>query len=175
MLGSKTAMMWHLRKPTLIELLLLIAIIAAVVAVILPSAKWAASGNIRFPVRVIVFDAVHGKPIANAHVGIFRAPPIDDLKSLAVRPDDYSPTNRVRDDDSGTTSADGTVVLGYEFRTGSNYERPTMYAHLRSAWVNVKAEGYGNIVVPVRYESQPTATLRTQKELLVTVGLIASE
>ncbi|MEJ7594233.1 MAG: hypothetical protein WKF77_22070 [Planctomycetaceae bacterium] len=166
---------WHLRKPTLIELLLLIAIIAVVVALILPVTKWAASGSIRFPVRVLVFDAVRGRPIANAHVGIFRAAPLDDLKSLEESPDEYDPTNRVRDDDSGTTSADGAVVINYEFRTGANYERPTMYAHLTRAWVSVKAEGYGSIVVPVRYESQPTATLRTQKEILVSVGLIPME
>ena len=166
---------WHLRKPTPIELLVLIAIIAVVVALILPATKWAASGNIRFPVRVLVFDAVGGRPIANAHVGIFRAAPLYDLKSLEERPDDYSPRNRVRDDDSGATSADGAVVINYEFTTGANYERPTMSAHLRWAWVNVKAEGSGNIVVPVRYESQPTATLRTQREILVSVGLIPIE
>jgi hypothetical protein len=39
----------------------------------------------------------------------------------------------------------------------------------------VEAEGYGSVVIPVRYESQPIATLRTQKEIVVPVGLIPME
>ncbi len=62
-------------KTNAYELLLLIAIIAVVVALILPVTKWAASGNIRFPVRVLVFDAVRGRPIANAHVSSEKSHP----------------------------------------------------------------------------------------------------
>lgn len=166
---------WQLRKPTLVELLLVIAIIGVLVALLLPATQWASSGSIRFPVRVLVFDAIHGKPIANAHVGIFWAAPFSDLKSLKEETDKYDPKTHVRDEDRGTTAADGDVVINYEFRTGANHERPTPHAHLRWAWVHVDAEGYGNIVVPVRYESQPIATLRTQKEIVVSVGLIPME
>jgi hypothetical protein len=161
----------RIRKLTLIELLVVIAIVAVIVALVLPPVKWAASGSIRFPVRVLVFDAVRGIPIENAHVGIFRAPPLLDLKFLAGEPDTYDPKKFVRDDDVGTTDASGSVVIDYEFRTGANHERPTSHAHLRWAWVHVQADGYGGVVVPVRHESLPTKTLREQKELLVPVGL----
>ncbi len=166
---------WQLRKPTLVELLVLIAGIGVVVALLLPVPQWASSGSIRFPVRVLVFDAVHGKPIANARVGIFGAAPLTDFKSLEEGNDEYDPKVRVRDENRGTTDADGAVVIDYEFTTGANYQRPTPNAHLRRAWVHVEAEGYGGIVVPVRYESQPVATLRTRKDLVVSVGLIPVE
>lgn len=173
--GDKSSVSWYLQKLTLIELLVLIAIVAVLGALLFAPAKWASSGNIRFPVRVIIFDAVHGKPIADAHVGIFRAAPIRDRKLLEEQPDEYSPAHRLRDEDTGTTGADGAVVINYEFRTGANHDRPTSHAHLSWAWVYVRAEGYGNVVTPVRYESEPTAILRAQKELLVTVGLIPTE
>jgi hypothetical protein len=163
---------WQIRKPTVIELLVVVATITILLALILPATQWAARGDIRLPVRVLVFDAARGRPIANAHVGIFRAPPIRGLKSFEETPDQYDPRNHVRGEDSGTTGADGAVVIEYEFRTGANHERPTMYAHLTWAWVSVQAEGFGSIVVPVRYESQPTATLRKQTELLISVGLM---
>lgn len=163
---------WHLRKPKPTELLLVIAIIVAVVATTLPATKWAASGHIALPVRVLVFDALRGRPIANARVGIFQASPPDDLKALDERPGEYAPKRQVLVDDSGTTSVGGAVVINHEFTTGANYERPTMQVHFRGVWVNVEAEGYGSIVVPVRYESQPVATLREQKEVLVSVGLM---
>jgi hypothetical protein len=164
-------MHWHFRKPTLIETLVLIAFVAVLVALILPPAKWAASGSIRIPVRVLVFDASEGKPIANAHVAVFWAPSLLNFKQLEAERDLYDSKRRVREGNGGTKYTDGTAIIEYEFRTGANYERPTMYADLRSAWVRVHAEGYGGVVVPVRHESLPTKTLREQKELLVPVGL----
>lgn len=158
-------------RQNLIKILTLVAIVAVLVALILPATKWAASGNIRFPVRVFVFDAAHGSPIANAHVGIFWAPSRPDVKSLADGRDSYDPENRIREGESGTTDSGGTVVINYNFTTGANHERPTMYAHLRVAWVHVHAEGYGGVVVPVRHDSLPTAILRKQKELLVPIGM----
>lgn len=162
---------WHFRKPRIIEALVLFALAAVVVALILPGAQWAASGSMRVPVRVFVFDASRGTPISNAHVAIFYAPPLVTPESLEVNRDLYDPQNRGRDRNSATTDAKGTAVIEYEFRTGANHERPTMHAHLRWAWVHVHAEGYGGFVVPVRHESLPTKALRDQKELLVPVGL----
>lgn len=152
-----------------------LAIIVALVAILLPTIQWAASGHIQLPVRVLVFDAVRGRPIANAHVGIFRALPLDDLKSLQGRQDEYRPRKHVPGDDCVKTSDDGAAVINYEFATGANHERPTMYVHLTDVWVNVAAEGYGSIVVPVRYESAPRATLQKQKEIVVSIGLIRTE
>jgi len=165
----------RLSKLTLLEWLVMLAIIAVVVALIVPAGKWAASGDIRFPVRVFVFDAAHGTPIANARVGIFWAGPWHPSKRLDEQPDQYDPRRRVREEFSGVTVTDGTVVINYEFRTGANYVRPTMYAHVNFAWVHVQADGYGGVVVPVRHDSLPTSTLREQKELIVPVGLMPVE
>ena len=168
-------MKWHFRRLTLLEWLVVIAIVAVVILLLIPAVKWAADGDIRFPVRVFVFDAAHGTPIANAQVGVFRAPSRPDVRSLEAGRDSYDPKIRVRDSDSGTTDAGGAVVINNEFTTGANYLRPTMYAHLRGTWVHVQADGYGGVVVPVRHDSLPTATLREQKELLVPVGLMRKE
>jgi hypothetical protein len=150
---------------------LVIAVVAVVATLVIPGVKWAASGSMRVAVRVLVFDATRGRPIANARVAIFWAPPLYDLKSLDESPDSYDSTHRVRDGGSGITDLDGAVVINYEFSTGANHEWPTMHAHLRSAWVHVKADGFGGVVVPVRHESLPTKTLRERKELVVPVGL----
>jgi hypothetical protein len=160
-----------MRRPTLIELLVVISVVAVLVALVIPGVKWAASGSMRVPVRVLVFDATHGPPIANASVAIFWAPPLYDLKSLDESPDSYDSTHRVRGGGSGVTDSEGAVVINYEFRTGANHERPTMHVHVAWAWVHVKAEGFGGVVVPVRHNSLPTKTLREQKELVVPVGL----
>lgn len=165
----------HLQWPTLVEWLVVIAIVAVMVAMLLSGEQWASSGSIRFPVRVLVFDAAHGTPIANARIGIFRARPLYDSKSLEEERDRYDPKNRIRNTDYGTTDADGTVVIEHEFTTGANHLRPATHAHLGRAWVHVLAEGYGGVVVPVRHDSQPTATLREQKELVVPVGLMPRE
>lgn len=67
---------------------------------------------------------------------------------------------------------DGTAVVDVEFRTSASHERPASYVHLRWEWVQVRAEGYGGVVVPVRHESQPTTTVRKQNELVMTIGLL---
>jgi hypothetical protein len=165
----------YLRRPTIIQSLLVTAIVAVAIALIVPGVQWAASGDIRFPVRVLVFDAVHGKPIADAHVAIFRALPLLSSKSLEEDGALYDPRklDQISRVDRGATGADGTVIINIEFHTGANHERPTMYAHLRGTWVHVQAEGFGEVVVPIRHESLPTATLRKLKELVVPVGLVA--
>ncbi|HUG69662.1 MAG TPA: hypothetical protein VMM76_18065 [Pirellulaceae bacterium] len=164
------------RRPTLIEILVVIAFISVVVALVLPPVKWASTGDIRFPVRVLVFDATRASPIADARVGIVRAMPLDGVESLEHNREVFSPTifDWVRLEHHGTTGDDGCVVIEYEFGTGAGHDRPTPHAHLRWAWVVVAANGYGGVVIPVRHDSLPIGTLREQKELLVPVGLMPS-
>jgi hypothetical protein len=164
-----------LRKLTVVEWLVVIAIAVVLVVLLIPGAKWASSGDIQFPVRVFVFDASHGTPIENARVGIFYGLYPQDSKFVEENRDWYAPKDRIRDSDYGTTSAGGTVVITYKFMTGANYVRPATHAHLHGTWVHVQAEGYGGVVVPVRHDSLATATLREQKELLVPVGLMPLE
>lgn len=162
------------RWPTLIESLLVIAIVAVLVALIVPSAQWASSGFLRAPVRVIVFDAASGEPIANARVAVFRAEPLSETNTSPVenRRYDVRLSPLISDTNRGVTGADGMAVIEHEFRTGANHDRPMPHVHLTWAWVEVRAEGYGGLVVPVRHETLPVESVRTQGELVVPIGLL---
>lgn len=164
----------HIRRPTIVECLVAIVLIGILVALVLPGVKWASSGSIRVPVRVFVFDAASGKPVPDARIIVFPAPPVQSPTSLAQFRELYDPENVERRPVTmqGGTGEDGTAVIDVEFRTGANHERPVSYAHLRWHWVYVQAEGYGAVVVPVRHESLPVATVRLQKELPVSIGLV---
>lgn len=153
---------------------MVVALLTIVVAIVLPEAKWASSGSIKIPVRVFVFDASRGKPIADSRVVIFRAPPLLSERSLAESRELYDPENveRAPITMQGATGDDGMAVIEVEFRTGASHNRPTPYAHLRWGWVYVHADGYGAVVVPVRYESEPMAAVRQQKEFSVSIGLV---
>lgn len=162
----------HLRRPTIAEAIASTAIIVVLIALLIPGdPQWTGSGTIRLPVRLFVFDAANRIPVADAHVTIFRAPPLVDLKSFDESRDRYDPTGF--DPAAGsTTAADGTVTIDFEFRTGISHKRPTSHAHLESAWVYVRAERYAGVVIPVRHDSEPTARFHEQKEILVPVGLV---
>jgi hypothetical protein len=163
----------RLRPPTLVELLTVIAILSVLVTLLIQPVKWASSGSIDLKVRVFVFDAVKGKPISGARVGILNAPAVrnqrefDDYgKALTLRLDDLSETDR------SVTDEDGMATLEYRFHTGANYERPVTHVHLPSRWVLVEAAGYSGVFVPVRYESEPVGPVRKAGELPVMIGLV---
>ncbi len=164
------------RRPTLTEVLAVIAITLILFAILLPPVKWASSGSIQLPVRIVVFDAAHARPIAGAQVTIVWAPPLADVESIDEYRDRF-PANSfgdVAEDDRHLTGTDGTVVVEQEFRTGGSHRRPS-HAHLRWYWVMVLAEGYNGVVIPVRHESQPVAILREQKEIVVPIGLLRAQ
>jgi hypothetical protein len=165
------------RRPTVVEALVAVTVISAISGLLFSSVQWASSGSIRFPVRVLVFDATTGLPLADAHVAVFRAPPVLGSKSLEESPHRYDPRNldRVARVWRGVTAGDGTVVIMCELSTGASNRRPAPYAHVRSAWVHAQADGFGGVVVPVRHESISTATMREMQELFVPVGLTPTE
>jgi hypothetical protein len=167
----------RLRRLTLIEWLVIIMIITVLAAILIPPVKWASSGRMQIPVRVFVFDAQAARPIARAQVTLFRAPPLTDAKLLSEFPERYDPdqSERLYGVFEGVTGADGMAVIENEFRTGANHEHPITRSHVSWVWVAVKAKGYSSIVVPLRYEDVPTAELRKQGELSVTVGLLPTE
>lgn len=74
-----------------------------------------------------------------------------------------------------TTDEKGVAVIEHEFSTGASHRRPVSHTHLNFNWVRVEAEGYGSTIVPVRDESQPTAALRKQGEVLVKIALIGEK
>ena len=164
-----------LRRPTLIGWLAIAAIVTVTIALFLPAQQWVADGSLKVPVRVIVFDAIDGIPIVGARVVIFHAPPWMGWDSMKESRDRYNPTKRYRSSETGETDDEGTAVIHYEFRTSSSNSNPTPKAHLRWAWVHVDADGYGEVVVPVRHESAPTKDLKTQGEIAVPIGLISKK
>ncbi|MCA9021479.1 MAG: hypothetical protein KDA74_15125, partial [Planctomycetaceae bacterium] len=57
---------------TLIEWLILIAVITVLIALLFPEAQWISSGSLTVPVEITVFDSESGEPIENASVLIVR-------------------------------------------------------------------------------------------------------
>ena len=159
-----------LKRPTLVEVLVLIAIVSCVIAILIPQVKWASSGSITVPVWVMVFDAEHDRPIPNARVSIFRAPPLYNLKTLE---NERGPLNAgwAGIPVEGVTDTDGLATIETTFNTGANYEYPEMKAHLNYYWTKIEAEGFGGVVVPVRYESARSKPMRNGG-LRLTIGLL---
>ena len=165
-----------MRRLTLIELLAVIAIVSVLVVVFIQPAKWVASGRMDLKVRVFVFDALKGEPIAGARVGILSAPPVHNSQEL----DNYGEalTTRLDDlpeSDRSITGADGLATLECRFHTSASSQRPTSYVHLPSRWVLIEARGYSGVFLPVRYESEPAGPVRKAGELPVMVGLIRAD
>ncbi|SFI09451.1 hypothetical protein [Planctomicrobium piriforme] len=165
-------------KLTRLEWVVVVVIIAILIALLVPQTKWVSSGTLRLPVRVIAFNSKDATPIAGADVTIFRAPPVFDLNSLRedfdryhIDPDLKGYSGTISTVDQGFTDADGVVVIEYEFRTGASHVRPAPYAHTNFAWIQIQANGYGTVVVPVRHESMPTKILKERGELIVPVGM----
>jgi len=153
-----------LRRPTLLETLILLAIAVAAVGLLIPETPWASSGEIKIPVQVHVFDAETMAGIPEAQVAIVRG------SSVKTADADAAPyLDRVRQ--FARTSAQGDVEIPHAFRTGASHNRPQPHAHLSMEWVVVIAEGYGGVVVPVRHSSEPTSSLKENGVLPVEVGL----
>lgn len=169
---------WRLRirRPSLLESVVSVLIIVVAILLLLPG-QWVADGSIEVPVRVRVFDAVEARPIRDAQVAIVRAPPaipnfaIDEYRGRFSR--EY--LDHLQRESPHLTGEDGTVAIRHEFNTSASHKNPEFRAHLAWGWVVVSAEGYGTVVVPVRYESQPTRVLREQGEVFVAVGLMPAE
>ncbi len=162
------------RHSTRIEWLALVAVVAVLTALVIPETRWASSGSLRLPVHVTVFDAAEGRLIPRADVSIFHASPAADRSEIpGPVSEDFvmSSTQNGR----GITGDDGTAVIDYEFRTGASNASPAPKAHLRWEWVMVSADGYEAAVVPVRYNSVPTQTLRSEKQLSVLIGLMKAD
>lgn len=166
-----------IRRPTLIEFLVIVAIITVLAALLIPPVQWASSGDIDVPVRVFVFDADLAIPIEGAVVGIIRCQPWSSDEFLKDYRDRV-PTDvfdAIDESVKGTTSPEGIAVISYRFRTGASHTNPVTWAHTSWYWVAVKAEGYGGAFIPVRHESTPNKKLREDKELRVPVGLMPTK
>lgn len=164
------------RRAKLVVSLIVVTLFAIAVIIVLPNLPWSTSGEIHVPVRIFVFDATRRLPIAAAKVAVFRSPPVLGPNSLAADDRDYrpNPAAPIADTVRSTTGADGMAVIEFDFKTSANNRRPQAQAHTRWVWLEIYAEGYGTVVIPVRHDSTPIAELRKQGELLVPVGLVAA-
>ncbi len=166
---------------TLIEWLAVVAIIAILIALLVPPVQWASSGSIRIPVQVVVFNPETGEAVQDARVAIVRGLPAGEEFSLADHRERLSGLKELlAAGDIGAlngsvgagTGSDGTVTLDVEFRTEASHKNPVPRAHTRWYWVLVSADRHGTVAVPLRYESLTTKQLREQKTLLAYVGLL---
>lgn len=162
------------RPKTLLEWLILVAVVAILVAIILPGAKWASSGELNVPVVVTVFDATTIMPISKAVVGIVRAPVVEELLSNEYCENVTLGAARLRE--FGTiTNESGKATIVQTFDTGANHNRPVSHAHTASHWVLATAEGYGTVAIPLRYQSIETKKLMSQGHLPAFVGLVKAQ
>lgn len=159
---------------TIIEWLIIIAIIAVTIAILVPEAQWASDGDITIPVRVVVFDAETVTPINGAQVSLFRCPPWTEDEFLKGFRERWSSEQFDADWNlhRGVTDVTGQAVITYKFNTSASNKNPVTRAHTRWVWTAVRANGYGGAAVQLRQESLPTSILREQKGLTVPVGLI---
>ncbi|MEQ9410675.1 MAG: hypothetical protein RIK87_23260 [Fuerstiella sp.] len=160
------------RPKTLLEWLVVAAIVAILAALLIPPAKWASSGSVTIPVDVVVFDAHSAKPIEGAFVAIVRAPPASGEFELNEYQEGLSNGFSAIHEIGVQTDVSGLATIDQEFRTGANHERPISHAHTRWYWVLVSADDYGSVAVPLRYESMATKELKTQGRFPAYVGLI---
>ncbi len=166
-----------LRRLSRIEWLILAGIVAVLIALLLPALQWASSGDIELPVRVLVFDARSGSPIAGARVGLLRAAPWFDDEYAEHYRDYVAPDvfDGIKEENQGFTNSGGQIVIVYKFRTSASHNRPTPHAHTTWVWAAVQADGFGGALVQLRQESMPTRQLREQQELRIPIGLMQEE
>lgn len=153
------------------EWAIVVAIGGVLVALLVPGIQWVADGDCIFPIRVIVFDAIANRPISGAHVTIFRAPPVtfEEIASARIQ---WHGSRETGPRDEAITDVTGGVVIDHRFRSIASHNRPTPHLQMSWEWVEVRAEGYGGVVVPVRLESRPVEEVRRDSELLVPIGLL---
>lgn len=162
---SAKLLKWQ-RKLTFLEWAVIIAIVTVIAALILPAAKWAASGEITTPVQVLVFDPTTQQPVVGARVVILRYPHVFGLEDI------HETHQLLADVPRHATDAAGLVTIEQRFSTGAGYQRPIPHAHVSGVWLIAEAAGYGRVLVPVRYESMPSAELRNRGKLFVPVALL---
>lgn len=163
-----------IRKPTLIEILLIVAIVAVLLGLLLPETQWVADGTIEVPVRVLVFDAGSALPIEHAEVAIFRCGPWLDDEFLKEFREDWTPgmLDDVENPVRAISDAKGEAIITYRFNTSCSNKNPTPRAATSLRWVAVRAPGHGGATVQLRATSTPTAELRANQGLKLAVGLL---
>lgn len=170
-------MLKKLTALSLVEWLVIAAIIAILAALFVPGSQWASSGDVEVPVQVTVFDATTGKRIPGARVAIMRGLPAAMSNDFSTRFPDrvVSSWRDLNSRESGeTTDALGTALILQRFTTGASHTRPEAHAHVNNCWVLISTDLHGSIAVPLRHESMPIKMLREMEALPVAIGLSPS-
>lgn len=157
---------------TLIEWLVITAVVAFFVAILIPRTKWASSGSVTIPVDVVVFDVHSATPIEGALVAIVLALPATDEFELHEYQDRLSNGFSAIQDIGVQTDLFGLATIDQEFRTGASHERQDSHAHTRWYWLLVEAENFGSVAIPLRYESMSTQSIIGDYRLPAYVGLV---
>lgn len=155
-----------------VEWIAVVATFIIVAIVLLYPARWASDGDILLPIRIFVYDAVHGHPIANAACLVFRSPPVFDASALHEHFLSDGPISDWPASQRGTSDETGKVEISYKFGTSASHLHPSPRAHLANASVRVEAAGFGGVVVPVRYAESPVSDLRDNGPVRISIGLI---
>ncbi|SFI81003.1 hypothetical protein [Planctomicrobium piriforme] len=159
-----------LRPLTLVEWLVIIALIAVLIALLVPPVKWGASGFIDVPIRIFVFDVIEGRPIKGAHVAIIRYSP--DMPKAEFPAITAAFFDELRTSQDHQTDDRGSTIITETFMTEVNYKSPEQFALLFNRWVVVAADGFEPVMTPVRHDTERTAKIRKRGELVVAVGLV---
>jgi len=161
------------RPKTRAEWLVIGVTVAVLIALIFSRPRWASSGKMNLQVQVVVFDAATGLPMEDAVVAIVRAPPAHGEYPLDAYRERFAPALRQMTEGriGSRTAADGSSTIDFEFPTGSSHVHPESKAHVDWYWVLAFAEGYGEVAVPLRYESIETRLFAEQQVLRASVGL----
>jgi hypothetical protein len=173
---------WNAR-PTLIDLLIVVAIIAVAAAFLLPAVKWASSGSLVVPVQVTVFDVLTAQPIEGASIAIVRGVSTHAEFTL----EEYSEYLRWGADPEfsgmshrhvprGGSGTNGIATIPVEFNTGASHNHPEARAHTNWYWLIVQAPGYSGVAVPLTDRPHATKDLKSSSTGLQTmVGLISEK
>jgi hypothetical protein len=160
-----------------LEWLLVASILTFLVALLVPSVKWASSGTIEAVVRVVVFDAETAEPVPNAEVAIVRLLPTTGHRDLSEYHTPLSSAwgqfteGQIRH----KTDAAGIANIPTEFGTGASHVHPESQAHTSFYWILVSTTDHGKCAIPLRYVSIPTKTLRQNGVVPAHVGLARQE
>jgi len=168
---------WRRKIGVVPPMLAILAICAVLYAILAATPQWASDGTIRIPVRIFAFDAANHRPIPNAKCLIFRATPVSNASSLT---NDHAIFNGQSMNEwpqfcRGTTDATGSTIIEHEFGTSASHEHPNPHAHLMNYSVQVEADGFGGVVVPVGNDERRTSEIRKDGEVVVSIGLLRTE
>ena len=164
---------WQLK---LVEILVVIAIVAVLIALLLPPVEWVSDGTRVLPVRVFVFDPQTGRPIPGAKIALSRGmgmyqpdqgPEIAKQFSGLSDWKDSAPPNQ-----TALTDDQGFATVQFEFNVSASRKHPTRRAFPAKCWILVQAPGYGPVMVTAGNTAVEVQDVQNVGGFLVPVGLL---